>query len=48
MITPEQIDEFHLPLMNIDKDPNKKAPNPDLAEFRRLNGNKATQSEHML
>jgi hypothetical protein len=48
MITPEQIDEFDLPLMNIDKDPNKKAANPNLAEFRRLHGNKATHLNAMM
>ena len=48
MITPEQIDEFDLPLMNIDKDPNKKAANPNLAEFRRLYGNNATHLNAMM
>ena len=28
--------------MNIGRDPDKKAPNPNLAEFKRLYGNKAT------
>jgi hypothetical protein len=48
MITPEQIEQFNLPLMNIDKDPNKKAANPNLAEFRRLYGNKATHLNAMM
>jgi hypothetical protein len=48
MITSEQIDEFGLPLMNIDKDPNKKTANPNLAEFRRLYGNKATHLNAMM
>ncbi len=34
-ITPEQIEEYDLPLLDIDKDPDKKAPNPNLAEFVR-------------
>jgi len=41
-VTHEQIDEYDLPLMNIEKDPNKKFPNPNLGEFKRLYGNKAT------
>lgn len=41
-VTPEQIDKYKLPLMNIEKDPNKKTANPNLAEFKRLYGNKAT------
>jgi hypothetical protein len=48
MITAEQINQFDLPLMNIDKDPNKKAANPNLAEFRRLYGNKATHLNAMM
>jgi hypothetical protein len=30
------------------KDPNKKTPNPNLAEFRRLYGNKATHLNAMM
>jgi hypothetical protein len=41
-VTDKQIDDYHLPLMDIKKDPNKKTPNPNLAEFRRLYGDKAT------
>jgi hypothetical protein len=48
MITPEQIDQFHLPLMNIEKDPNKKMANPNLAEFKRLYGSKATHLNAMM
>jgi len=48
MITPQQIGKFNLPLMNIDKDPNKKTANPNLVEFRRLYGNKATHLNAMM
>jgi hypothetical protein len=38
----KHIKQFNLPLMNIKKDPNKKAPNPNLATFRLLYGDRAT------
>jgi hypothetical protein len=37
-ITPEQIKEYDLPLLDIDEGPDKKAPNPNLAEFVRRHG----------
>jgi hypothetical protein len=40
-VTPEQIDKYHLPLMSIDPEPGKK-PDPNLHEFRRKYGDKAT------
>jgi hypothetical protein len=41
-VTPEQIEEYNLPLLSIDKKPDKKAPNPNMQEFVRRHGNKAT------
>jgi hypothetical protein len=41
-ITPEQIEEYNLPLLSIEKKPDKKAPNPNMTEFVRRHGNKAT------
>jgi hypothetical protein len=41
-VTPEQIEEFDLPLLDIEKKPDKKAPNPNLREFVRRYGYKAT------
>jgi hypothetical protein len=41
-VTLEQIEEYNLPLLNIDKKPDKKAPNPNMSEFVRRHGNKAT------
>ena len=40
-VTPEQIDKYHLPLMPIDPE-NGKRPDPNLKEFRRRYGDKAT------
>jgi hypothetical protein len=49
MITPEQIDDFILPLMDITKkDPIKKWVNPNLREFQRKYGNKATHLNAMM
>ena len=41
-VTPGQIEEYNLPLLSIDKKPDKKAPNPNMQEFVRRHGNKAT------
>src|SRR5918992_1360291 len=41
-VTPEQIDEYHLPLLPIGQKPGKKAPNPNMREFVRRYGQKAT------
>jgi hypothetical protein len=41
-VTPEQIHEYKLPLMSIEQTENKKGPNPNLKEFKRLYGNAAT------
>lgn len=41
-VTPKQIEEYNLPLLSIDKKPDKKAPNPNMQEFVRRHGNKAT------
>jgi hypothetical protein len=41
-VTPKQIKQYHLPLMNIKKNPKKKAPDPNLNEFERLYGDEAT------
>ena len=41
-VTLEQIEEYNLPLLNIDKKPDKKTPNPNMQEFVRRYGNKAT------
>jgi hypothetical protein len=40
-VTPQQIDEYNLPLMPLDPDPGKK-PDPNLHEFKRRYGDKAT------
>ena len=40
-VTPEQIDEYNLPLMSIDPEPGKR-PDPNMREFRRRYGDKAT------
>lgn len=40
-VTPQQIDEYELPLMPLDPDPGKK-PDPNLHEFKRRYGDKAT------
>lgn len=40
-VTPEQIDEYNLPLMSLDPEPGKK-PDPNLHEFIRRYGDKAT------
>jgi hypothetical protein len=41
-ITPGQIEKYNLSLLSIDKKPDKKAPNPNMQEFVRRHGNKAT------
>ena len=41
-VTPEQIEKYNLPLLSIEKKPDKKAPNPNMQEFVRRHGNKAT------
>lgn len=41
-VTPGQIEDYNLPLLSIDKKPDKKAPNPNMQEFVRRHGNKAT------
>lgn len=41
-ITPEQIDKYRLPLLDIGKAPNKQQANPNMKEFVRRHGNKAT------
>ena len=41
-VTPKLIEEYNLPLLSIDKKPDKKAPNPNMQEFVRRHGNKAT------
>ena len=41
-VTQQQIEEYNLPLLPIDKKPDKKAPNPNMREFIRRHGNKAT------
>jgi hypothetical protein len=41
-VTPEQIDKYHLPLLSIGQRPGKKAPNPNMREFVRRHGYKAT------
>ena len=41
-VTPEQIEEYDLPLLDIKKKPEKKLPNPNMREFIRRHGNKAT------
>lgn len=48
MITPEQIEQFNLPLMDIDKKPDKKKADPNLVEFLRKYGNKATHLNAMM
>jgi hypothetical protein len=42
VVTLEQIEEYNLPLLSIDKKPDKKKPNPNMQEFVRRYGNKAT------
>ena len=41
-VIPKQIEEYNLSLLSIDKKPDKKAPNPNMQEFVRRHGNKAT------
>ena len=41
-VTPEQIDQYHLPLLPVEQAPDKKAPNPNMREFIRRYGYKAT------
>ncbi|MGI0043793.1 MAG: hypothetical protein ACRD47_08785, partial [Nitrososphaeraceae archaeon] len=41
-ITPEQIDRYHFPLLNIEKAPDKQRGNPNMKEFVRRHGKKAT------
>jgi len=41
-ITPEQIEEYNFPLLDIGKKPDKQAANPNLIEFVRRYGYKAT------
>jgi hypothetical protein len=41
-VTKEQIEEYDLPLLSIDKKPDKKATDPNMKEFVRRHGNKAT------
>jgi hypothetical protein len=41
-VTPEQIDEYDLPLLPIEQGKDKKTPNPNMKEFIRLHGEKAT------
>jgi hypothetical protein len=41
-VTPGQIEKFHLPLLPIGQRPGKKAPNPNMREFIRRHGHKAT------
>jgi hypothetical protein len=41
-VTHEQILKYKLPLMSIEQSVDKKAPNPNMKEFKRLYGNKAT------
>lgn len=41
-ITPEQIDKYHFPLLPVEKSPEKSRPNPNMAEFIRRYGYKAT------
>ena len=41
-ITPEQIEKYDFPLLSLEQAPDKKSPNPNLAEFIRRYGNKAT------
>lgn len=41
-VTSEQIKKYNLPLMSIEQAPDKKAPNPNMAEFKRLYGDAAT------
>lgn len=41
-VTPKQIEEYSLPLLSIDKKPDKKAPNPNMQEFVPRHGNKST------
>ena len=40
-VTPQQIDKYNLPLMPLDPEPGKK-PDPNLHEFKRRYGDKAT------
>ena len=41
-VTPEQISKYKLPLMSLKRPPGKKADDPNLKEFQRLYGNRAT------
>lgn len=41
-VTPQQIEEYDLPLLDIEKKPDKKAPNPNMREFVRRYGMAAT------
>jgi hypothetical protein len=41
-VTPEQIEHYNLPLLDIEKKADKKAPNPNMQEFIRRFGYKAT------
>jgi hypothetical protein len=41
-VTPEQIDGYHLPLLPIERKEDKKADNPNMKEFIRRHGLKAT------
>jgi hypothetical protein len=41
-VTPEQIDKYKLPLMSIKQKPGNEAPDPNMKEFVRRYGNKAT------
>ena len=41
-VTPEQIEQYHLPLLPIEQGEGKKAPNPNMNEFIRRHGFKAT------
>lgn len=41
-VTPEQIEQYNLPLLSIDKKPGKETANPNMTEFVRRHGKKAT------
>ena len=41
-VTPEQIEAYHFPLLPVEQGADKKAPNPNMKEFVRRYGYKAT------
>jgi hypothetical protein len=41
-VLPHQIDKYKLPLMPVEQSENKSRPNPNMSEFKRKYGNKAT------